>query len=239
MTPITTAVLGTGDRGHKYGNYALAFPADIQIVAAADPRSDYLHDFAQAHHIPDDHRFDSWQRLLQQPKLADVVLVTLPDRLHFDAASAALRTGYDVLLEKPMSPVKSENVALVKLAREQGRLLQICHVLRYSSFFQAVRRAVQSGQLGRIVHVEHSENVVWWHMAHSFVRGNWRSAEKSGPMILTKCCHDLDILYWILREKVTHVASFGSLTHFTPENRPEGAPDYYIEGCPVAKYLQV
>jgi predicted dehydrogenase len=235
MTPITAAVLGAGDRGHKYGYYALAFPDDIQIVAAADPRPDYLTDFAQAHRIPDNRRFDSWRALLHQPKLADAVLVTLPDRLHFEAASAALRAGYDVLLEKPMSPVLSENVSLVELAREEGRLLQICHVLRYSSFFQAVRRVVNSGQLGRVVHVEHSENVVWWHMAHSFVRGNWRNAEKSGPMILTKCCHDLDILYWILREKITHVASFGDLTHFTPENRPDGAPDRCTDGCPVAE----
>jgi predicted dehydrogenase len=38
---------------------------------------------------------------------------------------------------------------------------------------------------------------VYWHYAHSFVRGNWANSERSGPMILTKCCHDLDLLVWM------------------------------------------
>jgi hypothetical protein len=134
-----------------------------------------------------------------------------------------------------MSPVLSENVRLVQVAEEQGRLLQICHVLRYSPFWQKLREIVQSERLGRIVSIDHRENLIFWHMAHSFVRGNWRQLETSGPMILTKCCHDLDVLYWILRKKVVWLSSFGSLIHFRPENALRGATNRCTDGCPAAE----
>jgi predicted dehydrogenase len=114
-------------------------------------------------------------------------------------------------------------------------LLQICHVLRFSPFWQTLRQIVRSGRLGRIISVDHRENLVFWHMAHSFVRGNWREEATSGPMILAKCCHDLDMLQWILGQEVVHLSSFGSLTYFRPENAPEGATLRCTDGCPVAE----
>lgn len=86
-----------------------------------------------------------------------------------------LEAGYDVLLEKPVSSCLHENVKMVQLAEEKGRLLQVCHVLRYSPFWQKLREVIDAGVLGRIVSVSHMENLVYWHMAHSFVRGNWRN----------------------------------------------------------------
>src|SRR5690606_27413381 len=132
----------------------------------------------------------------------------------------ALDAGYDVLLEKPMSPVLHENVRLVQVAEERGRHLQICHVLRYAPFFEAVRNVVQSGKLGRVISVDHRENLVYWHMAHSYVRGNWRNLAEAGPMILAKCCHDLDFLYWILRTPETWLRSIGSIVQFKPDIAP-------------------
>ena len=90
-------------------------------------------------------------------------------------------------------------VELVQTAEQTGRILQICHVLRYTPFWRTLHDIVDSGRLGDIMTVEHRENVAYWHMAHSFVRGNWRNAGLSSPMILAKCCHDLDILVWNLR----------------------------------------
>jgi predicted dehydrogenase len=120
---------------------------------------------------------------------------------------------------------------LVQVARESGRLLQVCHVLRYTAFFSAIHRLIVSGRLGRVVTVEQRENVSYWHMAHSYVRGNWRRADASSPMILAKCCHDLDILYWYLGP-CAQLSSVGSLLHFRPENAPPGAPLRCTDGCP-------
>jgi predicted dehydrogenase len=190
--------------------------------------------FATEHDIAPSHQFSSWEDALRLGKIADVAINCTMDRMHTVSTLAALEAGYDVLLEKPMSPVLHENVRLVQVAEERRRHLQICHVLRYSPFFEAVRAVVQTGKLGRVVSVDHRENLIYWHMAHSFVRGNWRNVAEAGPMILAKCCHDLDILYWILRKPVARLSSFGSLVHFRPENAPEDAPLRCTDGCPAA-----
>ncbi len=154
--------------------------------------------------------------------------------MHLDSTLPALELGYDVLLEKPMSNTLAGNVRLVQTAERHGRLLMICHVLRYTPFFSTLHDIVASGRLGEVITVEHRENVVYWHMAHSFVRGNWRNSQIENPMILAKCCHDMDILFWNLGA-VTRLSSFGSLVHFRAENAPPGAPERCLDGCPAAE----
>lgn len=73
--------------------------------------------------------------------------------------------------------------------------------------------------------IKHSENIGNYHMAHSFVRGNWRNTALSSPIILQKSCHDLDILLWLTGAHCTNVAAFGSLTYFRESNAPAGSSD--------------
>ena len=234
--PITAVLLGAGLRGaHAYGPYALAHPSELKFVAVAEPDPVRRAQFAAAHHIPPERQFSTWEDVMEHAKLADVLLNCTQDQMHYASSLAALHAGYDMLLEKPMTNTLAETVHLVQTAEKQGRLLQICHVLRYAPFFVALHDVLKSGRLGQIVTVEHRENVLSWHMAHSFVRGNWRNATLSSPMILSKCCHDLDVLYWNLGRPVTRLHSFGSLVHYRPENAPEGATRRCTDGCPAAE----
>ena len=104
-------------------------------------------------------------------------------------------------------------------------------MLRYSPFFREVKRLLEEGAIGQLVDIQHIESVGYWHMAHSFVRGNWRNKSLSSPMILQKCCHDMDILLWLAGASCTRLGSFGNLMHFKQENAPEGAPHYCLDGC--------
>ena len=236
MTVVDTIIVGAGGRGNSYGRFALEHPQEMRVVGLAEPDPVRRDRFVGQHDIAPDMVFRDWQTLLAsgEKKAATVINCTM-DRFHFDSTMKMLELGYDVLLEKPMTPVLSENVRLVQQAEACGRTLQICHVLRYTPFWQALREVVQSGKLGRIISVTHRENLIYYHMAHSFVRGNWRNEATSGPMLLSKCCHDLDILLWLLRREVAHLQSFGTLTHFSPEFAPEGAPLRCTDGCPVAE----
>ena len=235
MTAIDAIIVGAGSRGNAYGQYALEHPRDLRVVGVAEPDPLRRDRFVGLHDIAPDMVFDSWQSVLASSrKRASTIINCTMDRFHFPSTMRMLELGYDVLLEKPMTPVLHENIRLVRKAEESGRLLQVCHVLRYTPFWQTLREVVQSGRLGRIVSVTHRENLITYHMAHSFVRGNWRQQGSSGPMILSKCCHDFDILLWILGKRVTHLSSFGSLMHFRPENAPEGATERCTDGCPAA-----
>jgi predicted dehydrogenase len=237
MSELVTAVLfGAGLRGaNAYGPYALAHPEELKFVAVAEPDLLRRECFAAAHDIPKERQFSTWEEVVTRPQLAEVVFNCTQDQMHFASGIAALEAGYDMLLEKPMTNTLAETVQLVQTAENLGRLMQICHVLRYTPFFATLNEILQSGRLGDIVTIEHRENVAYWHMAHSFVRGNWRNQAESSPMILAKCCHDLDILFWNLGEPVQYLQSFGSLRHYRPENAPPGATARCTDNCPAAE----
>jgi predicted dehydrogenase len=233
--PLRAILIGAGNRGaDAYGPYAVQHPSQLRFVAVAEPDPERRARFAAQHQIPTERRFRSWEPLLDRPPLGEAALICTQDWLHLEPALAAMRAGYHVLLEKPMATTAEGCTALVQASEETDRQLHICHVLRYTRHFQKMREIVQSGTLGQIITVDHRENVSFWHMAHSFVRGNWRASESSSPMILAKCCHDFDILLWVLDRGCRALSSFGTLTHFRPENAPEGAPAFCLDGCPAA-----
>jgi predicted dehydrogenase len=231
---LELALLGAGSRGtFAYGGYATMNPHLVRFVAVAEPDLGRLERFASAHHISPEKCFESWEALLAQPPLADGLINATMDQAHVPSTLAALKAGYHVLLEKPMATSAEDCVRLVQTAERSQRILQVCHVLRYTRFWAAIHEIITSGHLGRIINVDHRENVAFWHMAHSFVRGNWGISTASSPMILAKCCHDMDILYWNMGAPVRRLSSFGRLSHYRPENAPPGAPMRCTDGCPA------
>lgn len=232
--PITALMIGAGGRGmYAYGPYALEHPDQLRIVAVAEPDDERRARFAQQHSIPAERQYRTWTDALAAGPLARAAINCTQDQMHYESTLAALRGGYDVLLEKPIAPTKEQCVSLVREAESLGRVMQICHVLRFTAFFSALHNIVTSGRLGRIITVDHRENVSYWHMSHSFVRGAWRNAGLSSPMILAKCCHDLDVLAWVIGQPVEYLNSYGALTHYRAENAPEGAPLRCTDGCPI------
>lgn len=232
-TPLRAVLVGAGQRGHfVYGAHARRHPDDLTFVGVAEPDVDRRRRFAAAHAIDAPHASADWRGLLDLD--ADLWVIAAPDREHRDPAVAAAAAGAHVLLEKPMAATPTEVVDVVNAAAATDRQLHVAHVLRYTPFFTALKETIDSGLLGDVITVEHRENVVHWHMAHSFVRGNWARADAATPMIVQKCCHDFDILEWNLAAPVVRLQSFGRLSHFRPEHAPEGAPDRCTDGCPAA-----
>lgn len=233
--PLTAILIGAGQRGaDSYAPYALQNPDLLKFVAVAEPDPKRKESFCKKHQIDSESAFDTWEELLSKPQIADVAFICTQDWMHTEPAVAAMRAGYHVLLEKPMANRADECRLLLDVSRETERQLVICHVLRYTDHFNKMRELIETGVLGEIIQVSHRENVSFWHMAHSYVRGNWRNQTETSPMILAKSCHDLDILPWVLQQKSVEMVSMGALNHFKQENAPEGAPKRCLDGCPVA-----
>lgn len=235
MKQVTLALVGAGQRGMDcHADYALKNPHEVRFVAVAEPDLERRNKFQRLHSLPDEQCFISWQSLLAQPKLADAIVICTQDKMHFAPTMAALNAGYHVLLEKPMSPDPQECIKMSQCADENNRILSICHVLRYTSFFSTIKQLLDQNEIGRLMTIQHNESVAFWHYAHSFVRGNWRNANESSPMILAKSCHDMDMLLWLAGADCVNISSFGMLSHFTAQNAPADAPTRCLDGCPVA-----
>ncbi|MCC7354563.1 MAG: Gfo/Idh/MocA family oxidoreductase [Anaerolineae bacterium] len=232
--PLEAVMVGAGDRGfHCQGMYAHRYPHRLRYVAVAEPSPVLRDRFGDFHNIPKEQRYPSWQDLIAAGQLAPALVNTTPDRVHKASTVAALEAGYDVLLEKPMATSPEECVRMVQTAERTGRVLQIFHGMRYAPFFAMVREVLNTGRLGQIMSYAHFENVVYFHMAHAYVRGNWPKKALSGPIILTKCCHDLDLIYWYTGSRSKRIASFGSLRHYRSENARPDYPARCTDGCPI------
>lgn len=234
MKQLTAVVVGFGGRGAIYAKYAMDHPEELAIVGVADPNPMRRETAAQRHNIPEQHLYSTWQDLAAQPKMADFAILATQDNMHYEPALALIEKGYHLLLEKPMAPTPQECKEITEAAERKGVKVVVCHVLRFSPFWRAVKHLVDTDRLGKIMTIMGAENVGHIHQSHSYVRGPWRNTAESSCMIMAKCCHDMDILQWIVGEKCTSVQSFGTLSHFTRENQPAGAPERCIDGCPHA-----
>lgn len=228
---ITAITLGAGNRGNVYGDYALKYPEELSIVGVAEPIEIRRKRYQEKHGIGNEQAFYTWEQVFEQEKFADAVIISTPDDLHYGPCMAALEKGYDVLLEKPISPSEEECRNIQKKVEETGRIVAVCHVLRYAPYFEKLKAIAQSGVLGKIVSIQHFEPIEHIHMSHSFVRGNWHNSKECTPIILAKSCHDLDIIRWIMDQSCTHIQAFGGLDWFRSENAPEGSTARCMDGC--------
>ncbi|MBE7011676.1 MAG: Gfo/Idh/MocA family oxidoreductase [Ruminococcaceae bacterium] len=232
MKKLTAVCLGYGMRGQIYSRYAMENPDQLEIVAVAEPVESKRAFAKERHNLPDDKLFKCWSEVAALPKMADFAMICTQDQMHLEPALACIEKGYNLLLEKPMAPTARECKIITEAAEEKGVKVIVCHVLRFTQFFYAIKNFIDDGEIGDIVSINHMENVGNLHQSHSFVRGNWHNEKESAPMILAKCCHDADILQWLVGKECKKVQSFGSLTHFNKDNRPDGAPTYCLDGCP-------
>jgi predicted dehydrogenase len=226
-------LIGGGLRGLAYTSAASMMPDKFEVVALAEPLPERREYLRQRLNIPEERAYTTWEPLLAQPKFADAALICTMDRDHCAPALAAIRRGYDLLLEKPAAAVPEDCVRIENEAKRCGTKVLVCHVLRYTKFFRALKTMIGDGMIGEIVSIQHREDVGNVHQSHSFVRGNWGNSDRSSVMILQKSCHDMDILVWLTGSRAKEISSFGNLSYFKSDNAPEGSGERCLQ-CRVA-----
>ena len=235
---VKLIIVGNGDRATCYGKYALFHTEKLQIVAIVDPVQRKREEGAKLYGVPEEMLFKSVDDCLayrdKHGEFADAVFIGTMDELHYQTAMPFLRKGYNMLIEKPVVNNLPQLLEIQRAAEENGCLLMVCHVLRYTPFFKTIKEIVQSGEIGEIIHMESSENVGIAHASNSYIRGKWNNTEKCGSsLLLAKCCHDMDLFCWLNRDtEPIEVASFGGRNFIVPEKAPKGAGERCLVDCP-------
>ncbi len=231
MKKLKFVLIGAGMRGQSYTKHA-CLDHGMELVAVAEPSDSRRNFIRDTYGLTDEMCFTDYKDLLALGKIADFAMICTQDKMHIEPALMAIDLGYDLLLEKPVAPTPEECVQVWKAAEAKGVRVLVCHVLRYTPFYRAVKDLLDAGKIGKIMSVIATEGVGNLHQSHSFVRGNWHKTADSAPMLLAKSCHDLDIIQWLVGGKCKKIQSFGGLHYFTKDNCPEGAPYRCIDGCP-------
>jgi predicted dehydrogenase len=240
MEQVTLIIAGAGLRGTSHADNAVKYADRAKIVGVAEPRDHHRNSIVGNHSIPSENVFTDWRDMAARERFADAVVISTQDNMHVEPVEAFAAKGYHILLEKPVAPTEEECIRVAKAVKAAGVIFGVCHVLRYTNYNSKIKEIINSGALGDIVSIQHLEPVAYWHQAHSYVRGNWRNESESSFMLLAKSCHDIDLIHYFLdHAPCTAVSSFGSLMHFRPECKPEGAADRCLDcsiesNCPYS-----
>ena len=234
--PITAVILGAGHRSLIYGDVSLSHPDRLKIVGVVDIKPEKADYAAKRYGVDPAHVFYSLDDLLRAGKIADVVINGTMDAQHVPTALPLLKQGYDMLLEKPFATSASELAELYVTAKENNSTVFVCHVLRYASFYQNIRRVLEDGLLGKIVSINMAEDISQHHMVISYVRGQWNNETTGTPLLLAKSCHDIDLMMWMMGDDTPNtVYSVGGDFSFTPDKAPEGSGTRCLLDCPLEK----
>lgn len=233
--PITAIIVGAGHRAFVYSELAKTNPEMLKIVGVADPDPVRRKKAMDYFGFGEDMCFPDALTLAKHGKLADAVINGTMDEQHLETAVPLLDAGYDMLLEKPFAPNEDDMRQIVDCARKNNSKVMICHVLRYTPFYYSIKERVASGEIGDVINIQTCEHVSYHHLATSYIRGKWANSDKCHTsMLLAKCCHDIDIMMWMMSETIpTKISSYGGKYQFKPENAPEGAGTVCMKDCPL------
>jgi predicted dehydrogenase len=232
---VKLALIGAGNRGAGiYGRYALDMPHRASFVAVVEPDTAKRNAFASDHGIPPEQCFASISEFFGTPQkdIQGVVIATLEDQ-RLEPLLQSMSRGWAIFVEKPFCVNAEEMIRVHDATKDYENILIVCHQMRLTPVYKTIKSLIDSGDYGEVVCIQHSENLSWHHMAHSFVRGFFKN-DRLTPMLLAKSCHDLDLLVHLTGRRAVKVASFGSLNYFRKENCPPDAPEFCLDGCPHA-----
>ncbi len=234
----TVAIMGCGNRGSVYAKLMNAQPDRFKIVSLCDIKPIQMENLANLFPIEQKNLFTDTDEFLKE-KRADVLVIATWDKDHVKQCLRAMELGYDILLEKPISDSADEVRALLDMQKKTNCKVAVCHVLRYAPAFRLLDDIVKSGVLGKLMAIDHTERVTYWHFVQAYIKLHSVWQGKLHPTILGKCCHDLDLIQHYAGAKCENVSSVGNRSCFTKENAPEGATEFCldcpnIESCPYS-----
>ena len=230
---IDVAIIGCGWRGQVFAEYAKQNPKEMRVLAIADKKEHLRNKMKKEYTVEDRYIFTDYHDLFAQGKIGDAIFIATQDNQHIEPAMMALEVGYrNLMIEKPIDRDIELCYMLSNRAKELGAKVQICHSLRFSPFYRKVKEIIDSGMIGEVRHINQEEGVGYYHYAHSYVRGDWNNEEKSSPMILAKCCHDMDLLLYLTDAHAKEISSYALEGFFSKKNAPLNSSDRCID-CAV------
>ena len=190
---VRVGVIGVGNMGSAHCKWLENHPQMV-LTAVADEIEARRGRWAAD---PSVQVFDSGQALIRSGACAAVIVAT-PHFSHVALASAALKAGLHVLVEKPIAAEIKEAEQLLKVPKAEGQILALMFNQRTNPAYGAIRDWVKDETFGRLRRM--SWVITDWFRAQSyFDSGDWRATWRGegGGALLNQAPHQLDLLCWM------------------------------------------
>lgn len=216
---IKVSVIACGNRSRAVVKDLLnAGSGSVEIAAVYDPdpaEMDYVCNYWQ---FPDAKRCTSSAEAVSVPGV-EWVMIFSPNAMHKQHILESFAAGKHVFAEKPLATTLEDCKEIYDAWKQSGKFFATGFVLRYSTFYRKTKELLDSGRFGYLMNIEANENIPNAH--GGYIMCNWRrKTDISGPHILEKCCHDLDLIEWFCNSLPSRVFAMGSRDFFNSANRP-------------------
>lgn len=228
--------IGTGGRSVTYARHYAAHD-DFEIVGIADPNEHNRSVFTHMVGLDNVAGFDDWRDMDRALPDLDAIAITSPNHVHAEQAVPFLERGLPILLEKPIAIQPQDCDRLLAAERHNGGRAVIGFVLRSTPFYRAVQDVLRDGRIGQLYAIQ-ADELIGWGVSSIINRNQYKRFRATyGSLILSKCCHDVDILNWMANSRPVAVHSFGRRNVFNANPAlPETCNDCGVSaGCKYYK----
>src|SRR5579871_3468126 len=199
VNQLRAGVIGTGFIGPVHIEALRRI--GVQVMGLSD-LPDRVDKAAERFNIP--HAYADYRDLLRSPDI-DVVHITTPNRFHREMALAALKAGKHCVCEKPLAMDTRETRQIVQLAKSSGTVFAVNYNIRFYPAVLQLRKIVERGELGEIIHVNGSYMQDWLFKDTDY---NWRLLPNEGGKLRAVAdigTHWLDLASFILGAQIDSV----------------------------------
>ncbi len=201
-------IIGAGVIGPTHANAIRTLP-DAELVAVADVIPERVHKMAGTYGI---HAYTDIQEMLDKEQL-DVVTVCTPSGMHGEHACMAMRSGRNVVVEKPMEIRRAAMDEMLKVQAEHKVKLAVISQHRFDAGSQQVHQLLEEEAFGKLV--MGNALVPWWRSQGYYDSGAWRGTWEldGGGVLINQSIHSIDVLQWLMGRVKSIYAYTDTLTH--------------------------
>ncbi|MCU6712627.1 Gfo/Idh/MocA family oxidoreductase [Paenibacillus sp. J5C_2022] len=203
MQQLRIALIGLGRFAQLHAHIWRQLP-HVQITALCDRDEDRFAPFREW--FPDATCYTDWQEMLASQPF-DAVDILTPEHMHAEPAIAAMEVGAHVFVEKPIAHHADAAEAMIRTARQRGRMLMIGHVLRFDPRYIAMKQELQRGAYGSIrsIYAKRNNGTIYFPIYN-----------RVNPVYILGI-HDIDLMHWYMEDEVREVYTVRS-------SRDDGGP---------------
>ena len=201
MKKLRVGIIGCGRVSVKH-LIPLKDIEEVELVACCDLKRERAEQTARQYGIT---AYVSYEEMFDKESL-DCVHLCLPHYLHSIVAISAFKRGINVLCEKPMDVDYESAEQAVKVAKEEGVLFGVVFQCRYNNSAQLVKKAVESGRLGKIIT---ARSVLTWERTDDYYsQSDWKGTwdKEGGGVVIDQAIHSIDLVNWVVDSEVAEVS---------------------------------
>jgi predicted dehydrogenase len=218
-------LIGLGQRALGYVKYINKRNLPFRLVGVYDTNPKYQKTFLTKikRFVPEEPvSYKSLSDMKDDLEHIHLLFICTPDHTHLSVLSSVVDWNIHIILEKPITTNTNDSIELLNLVGRNSSYIHVPLVLRFTNHYETLKKMVSSEQrLGGMVQVQMTLSLSVSHTA-SYQRRWHRLRSKSGGFITTKCCHDIDLLHWIIDSQPTHISSFSRNKTFKQPKKADG-----------------